>query len=89
MASSTLAEADTASQSTAETKVGHLASKTSNIVGVEHVSDVTGELLIGVGETGKTASVTKVAGKEVKQRPVQHMHVQGVNILETIQQFGI
>jgi hypothetical protein len=82
MASSTLAESDTASQSIADTKVGHLASNTSNIVGIEQASDVTGELLIGAGETGKTANVTKVE-KVVKQKPVQHMHLQGVNIVYT------
>ena len=80
LATATLAETDTASQTKAAVKVGHLAAKKSNLIGMEEQTDITEELLVPAGDAGKTANVTKVVRKDVTQRPVQHMHMQGVNI---------
>ncbi len=87
LASATLSETDTASQTTAAAKAGHLAAKKSNLIGVEEQTDITAELLVPAGEAGKTANVTKVVRKEATQRPVQHMHMQGVNIFITWQTY--
>ena len=79
LASISLAEAETASQTTADTKASHLASKTSQTLGIEQESDVTGDLASLSAESAKTAKVTKVVRKETTQKPVQHIHIQGVN----------
>ena len=78
LASISLAEADTASQTTADTKASHMASKTSQTFGIEHETDVTGDLAALSAESAKTAKVTKVLRKETTQKPVQHIHMQGV-----------
>ena len=78
MASISLAEADTASQTTADTKAAHMASKTSKTLGIEQESDLTEVLASPPAEAAKTAKVTKVLKKETTQKPVQHIQMQGV-----------
>jgi hypothetical protein len=77
------AETDTASRTKVDTKVTLRATRPSKLVGIEHESDVTSGLPEpAAAEPAKTVSVTKVIRRDVVKRPVQEIHLEGVNTFE-------